>query len=132
MRKYLLLVVFYTALAVLIATAPKRAHGAETNLTCVLALAPDVETIKLQHERGVPYEMARHLILTDETNRDEARWALMLVLDAVHDGLPTPLATTLLWHLCSRDSMGAVPAKDEAWIREGPMFWPLQRDNKEI
>jgi hypothetical protein len=131
MRKYLLLMAFYVGLFLLIVTAPNRAHGAEPNVTCVLSLSPDVEAIKVQRQRGVPYSMTRHLILTDETNRDEARWLLMAVLDSLEDGFPPQLATTLLWQLCARP-VGGVPAKDAEWRQEGPIFWPLQRDNKEI
>lgn len=110
----------------------------EVNLTCVLALAPDVERLKAMHAKDTDYWVARHLVLTDPTNRDAARWALMLILDGLYDGRLAPdRAITALWGICTipMAKHGAVPEKDEKYLQqhdEGGQFRPLKREYKDI
>jgi hypothetical protein len=127
-----LMVVIFAAAWVKGARAEEREPG-ELNATCLIALANDTERIKAMHAKAVPYDMVRHLVLTDPTNRDEARWVLMRIVDGLYSGQLAPeRAITFLWGLCSLSTIGGEPSKDDAERQPMGMFWPLQDELKDI
>jgi hypothetical protein len=126
--RYALAVLVAVVLAVTAARAEPRpqAEAPEVNMTCVVQMAADVQTLVNMHTHGVPYELVRHLIRSDESNRDAGRWLLTAIHEALEAGLPAVLAHTYLWHLCAIPEPGDVAAKPNA----NP--FPIRPEHKDI